>query len=58
MNPIEPIEQETQTESPQEKPEQAPREWIEPTFERMTLKEAMTSTPGPNAYTDLPYDYS
>lgn len=58
MNPIEPIEQEPQANQLQENQERAPREWIEPSFERMTLKEALSSPPHPTTTDDGITDYS
>ena len=56
MNYEEAVQPNTQEDRTPETEQQAPREWIEPTFERMTLKEAMSG--GGFYYYDGPYTYS
>lgn len=56
MNSEEAVQPNTQEDRTPETEQQAPREWIEPTFERMTLKEAMSG--GGLYYYDGPYTYS
>ena len=56
MNYEEAVQPNTQEDRAPETEQQPPREWVEPTFERMTLKEAMT---GAGFYNyDGPYTYS
>ncbi len=43
-----PIEQTAQNEQPQVETTATPRAWVKPTFERLTLKEAMTGGNSPN----------
>lgn len=44
MNQNEPIKQNSKDAPPPNPPREERREWREPTFDRMTLKEAMTSS--------------
>jgi len=40
---------------PQQAEQEAQREWVEPTFQRLTLKDAMNSSPNINASDGLLY---